>query len=61
MASSVSSIAFFELAERLQGVAAWLRRLGIDEPRTRLGYYRRVMQKLADAHARQDKDALHAL
>ena len=61
MASSISTVAFSELAASLQKVAAWLGHLGIDEPRTRLGHYRRVMQQLADAHAHGEKDALRAL
>jgi hypothetical protein len=61
MASSISTVAFSELAANLQKVAAWLGDLGIDERRTRLGDYRRVMQQLADAHAHGDKDALRAM
>lgn len=60
MPSNISSVHFSELAESLQNVAAWLGRLGIDESRTRVGQYRRVMQRLADAHARGDADALRA-
>jgi hypothetical protein len=61
MVSSISTVAFSELAANLQKVAAWLGDLGIDEPRTRLGHYRRVMNQLADAHAHGDTDALRAL
>jgi hypothetical protein len=61
MASVITTVTFSELAANLQKVAAWLGRLGIDEPPTRLGYYRRVMQQLADAHACGNKDALSAL
>lgn len=60
MPSNISSAHFSELAENLQKVAAWLGRLGIDESRTRLGEYRRVMQRLADAHACGDTAALRA-
>ncbi len=61
MASTISKVAFSELASSLQKVAAWLGRLGINEPPTRLGYYRRVLEQLAHAHARGDRDALRAL
>jgi hypothetical protein len=58
MPSNISSVHFSELAESLQEVATWLGRLGVDESRTRVGEYRRVMQRLADVHARGDTDAL---
>ena len=61
MPSSFSTVSFFELAADLQKVATWLSRLGINESRTRLGDYRRVMQTLADAHARMDREQLRSL
>jgi hypothetical protein len=61
MPSNWATVGFLQIAAQMDGAVSWLRGLGIDVTNSRVGHYRRVMERLAVADERRDATELRAL